>query len=428
MAAPIDQLRISRLAGTDGYSRLFVDPHRLTQTDLSGVRLLGCRVDTVRQLYRGSVSEELLEGFGAAVGQIISFAGHSWHVGRVGRDSGYQYKLQNNDLGLVVLLKNHNVKAHDAGPHLKFEVSPHLVESRTPEALQQFMDELAGHLLTDCQPNQCAVHLALDFQGWHPPADLMARMHCRARAQREFTGVERIEFDERAAVYGRGKSYLFGSAGGLQLALYNKTDQARAIDKLDYWESVWRGQDNPLDADDDNNYDPSAPVWRLELRYHHSVVDQFAQGSYDRETGVLIDTRTFAEISAHLDGLWRYGLTAFKLLSRPGVYDAFWTLLREDVTVMVKAESLSGEVVYKRYYKTSNGFTGKNVELFMGNFVSLLARERIGAKKAFDRLQEWECWPVIRDHFADKGMSERDVYKWLKGKLEERTVRWGRAV
>ena len=428
MAAPIDQVRISSLAGTDDFSRLFVDPHQLSQTDLSGVRLLGCRVDTVRQLYRGSVSAELLEQIGGVVGLTTRFFGQEWHVGRVGRDSGYQFKLQNNDLGMVVLLKNHNVKAHDVGPHLKFEVSPHLIDSLTPKALQAMMDDLAGQILTDCQPNQCAVHIALDFQGWQPPVDLMARLHCRARAQREFTGVERIEFDERAAVYGRGKSFLFGSAGGLQLALYNKTDQARAIDKFDYWQSVWRGLDNPLDAEDDQNYDPKVPVWRLELRYHHSVVDQFAQGSVNIQTGELIDTRTFAEISAHLDGLWRYGLTAFKLLSRPGVYDAFWTLLREDVTVMVQVEPLSDEVKYKRYYKTSSGFTGKNVELFMGNFVSLLARERVGAKKAFNRLQEWECWPVIRDHFADKGMTERDVYKWLRDKLTERTVRWGRAV
>jgi len=40
---------------------------------------------------------------------------------------------------------------------------------------------------------------------------------------------------------------------------------------------------------------------------------------------------------------------------------------------------------YKRYYKTSCGFSGKNVELFLGNFVSLLARERVGAKRRLRR-------------------------------------------
>ena len=74
------------------------------------------------------------------------------------------------------------------------------------------------------------------------------------------------------------------------------------------------------------------------------------------------------------------------------------------------------------------GCSGKNVELFLGNCVSLLARERVGAKKAFDRLQTWECWPVIRDHYAAKEMSEYDIYKHIKDLLEERHVRWGRAI
>ena len=83
---------------------------------------------------------------------------------------------------------------------------------------------------------------------------------------------------------------------------------------------------------------------------------------------------------------------------------------------------------YKRHYKTARGFSGKNVELFLGNFVSLLARERVGAKKAFNRLTEWECWPVIRDHYAAKGMDSLALYRHIRDLLEERHIRWGRAV
>ncbi|EXF46083.1 hypothetical protein BAY1663_01464 [Pseudomonas sp. BAY1663] len=68
------------------------------------------------------------------------------------------------------------------------------------------------------------------------------------------------------------------------------------------------------------------------------------------------------------------------------------------------------------------------MELFLGNFVSLLARERVGAKKAFETLKQWDCWPVIRDHYAAKDMSERDLYKHIKDLLQERHVRWGRAI
>ena len=35
---------------------------------------------------------------------------------------------------------------------------------------------------------------------------------------------------------------------------------------------------------------------------------------------------------------------------------------------------------------------------------------------------------LIRDHYAAKGMDEEGLYKHIKGILEERHVRWGRAV
>ncbi|MOA06403.1 hypothetical protein D3C78_1260350 [compost metagenome] len=108
--------------------------------------------------------------------------------------------------------------------------------------------------------------------------------------------------------------------------------------------------------------------------------------------------------------------------------DAFWTLMRQDVKVSIPAESLAGRTHYKRHFKTSQGFTGKNVELFLGNFISLLARERVGAEKAFASLREWVCWPVIRDHYAAKEKGERDIYKHIQRLLTERTIRWGRAV
>ena len=70
----------------------------------------------------------------------------------------------------------------------------------------------------------------------------------------------------------------------------------------------------------------------------------------------------------------------------------------------------------------------KNVELFLGNFISLLARERVPAKKAFRVLKEWDCWPVIRDHYAGKGMTDLMLFAHIEMLLQERHVRWGRAI
>jgi len=421
-----DLLRVDREFKKTPIGRLFFDSMTARITDLSNVRILACSVDTVRQLYRGLIRPEIMCLF-EKPGTIVDFAGQRWHSGRVSKDSGYQYKLQNADLGIILLAKNFNAKLENIGPHLKIEVSPHAIDTFSPERLQERLDYYASHVLTNVERNQCAVHLALDLQGWQPPADLVARMHCRARAARDISGIKEIQWTLESATYGKGQSYLFGSAGGVQLGIYNKTEQARAIDKLDYWEGVWKRRDS-FDETDPDNYNPEQDVWRVELRYHHSVIQQFASGSVDLHTGAAIETNSYAAFAPHLDGLWRYGLRQFKLLARPGYFEPIWTLIRDDVRVDLPVDSLVDETEYKRQYKTSRGFSGKNVELFLGNFVSLLARERVGAKKAFYRLKEWECWPVIRDHYASKGMDEDNLYKHLKNILEQRHVRWGRAV
>jgi len=421
-----DLLRVDREFKKTPSGRLFFDSMTARITDLSNVRILACSVDTVRQLYRGLIRPEIMCLF-EKPGTIVDFAGQRWHSGRVSKDSGYQYKLQNADLGIILLVKNFNAKLENIGPHLKIEVSPHAIDTFSPERLQERLDYYASHVLTNVERNQCAVHLALDLQGWQPPADLVARMHCRARAARDISGIKEIQWTLESATYGKGQSYLFGSAGGVQLGIYNKTEQARAIDKLDYWENVWRRRDS-FDETDPDNYNPEQDVWRVELRYHHSVIQQFASGSVDLHTGAAIETNSYAAFAPHLDGLWRYGLRQFKLLARPGYFEPIWTLIRDDVRVDLPVDSLVDETEYKRQYKTSRGFSGKNVELFLGNFVSLLARERVGARKAFYRLKDWECWPVIRDHYAAKGMDEDGLYKHIKGILEERHVRWGRAV
>ncbi|NQD92909.1 hypothetical protein HP532_09635, partial [Pseudomonas sp. CrR25] len=121
-----DHIRLNHDGLESPTGRLFVDPGNARMTDLSKVRLLRCGVDTVRQLYRGLILPGILTLFDKP-GTLVDFAGERWHAGRVGKDSGYQYKLQNADLGFVLLVKNFNTKADVIGPHLKIEVSPHAI-------------------------------------------------------------------------------------------------------------------------------------------------------------------------------------------------------------------------------------------------------------------------------------------------------------
>ena len=107
--------------------RIFVDPGTAEIVDLSKAKILACSVDTVRQLYRGLIRPEIMSLF-EKPGTIVDFAGQRWHSGRVSKDSGYQYKLQNADLGIILLVKNFNAKIENIGPHLKIEVSPHAID------------------------------------------------------------------------------------------------------------------------------------------------------------------------------------------------------------------------------------------------------------------------------------------------------------
>lgn len=430
MRKAIHPLRLMLKENGDFYEssegRIFMDPSNGRFADLSGVRLLRCGVDTVRQLYNGLIRPEVMALFDEPE-DIVHFAGYQWAKGRIGRDSGYQYRLQNADMGLILLIKNHNVKIDVIGPHLKIEVSPHALDGADPKILQGVMDDLAAGVLAACETNQCAVHIALDVQGWTPPADFVDRMHCRSRRVRQISGIDRIEYDGNASVYGRGETFMFGMPGGLQMCLYNKTLQARATDKLDYWENVWASLNGDPFGDGEPAYNPLETVWRIEFRYHHSIVQQFSEGS-TMTSGEVIGCRTYEGLCPHLQGLWQYACDNYKLISREGIFDAFWSLISLDTQVQVEADPLIERTEYRRYYKTAQGFSGKNCEMFLGQFASLIARERIPPKKALEVGRTLPFWHVIEDHYTAKGYSTRDLEKHVIGLINDRYIRRGYAI
>jgi len=395
--------------------RLFVHPGTADVIDLSGVRVVNFSTDTVRQLYRGALRPGVLALFEGKANSLVELGDHTWHPGRIGRDSGYQFRLQNADLGVILLIKSFHVDAGQPGPHLKIEVSPHLIQSRTPQALQRLLDSLAGLVLTDVERNQCAVHVALDVQGWHPGDDFQAHLHCRSRRSTSVTGINSVDFNSESVVYGRGQSWSFGSAGGIQLAVYNKTLEAKAKDRLDYWRNVWSAS---------GDYDESKPVYRIEFRFHHSIVDQFAQGSADPTTGEVINTTGYDELYPHLTGLWRYALDNFRYLYSPGYFDPFWTLIGG----LSLCPGGSPKVEYRRYYKTSSGFSGKNVELLLGNFLSCAARMRLSGCQAWKAFTRLPFFQMLQDHYTDKGMKHWEFKQHFLKLMNERYIRYGKAV
>ena len=144
--------------------------------DLENLKILYSSVDTVRQLYKLRLKEQIIEDLGIALegipgGKVVySFAGYDWMLRRGGA-SGYQYMLQNAEIGLVILLKSRYAKLEASGTHLKIEVSPKMIFDNTPQDLQLVLNNFADMFAVDSlySPAGVAIHLACDYQGWEPP-------------------------------------------------------------------------------------------------------------------------------------------------------------------------------------------------------------------------------------------------------------------
>lgn len=277
----------------DERGRLFLSSSG--QVNLDRVRILHAGIDTVKQTYTGlpcqAEFDRLREAYVQGSGATIHLGGHDWLVGAVGIDSGYRYKLQNNDLGAIVLFRSRHHKIDAIAPHLKIELSPHLIHEQGAEGSQRFMDNIAKHLLAKLEHQSCAVHLALDVQGWRPGRDFLQRFTSRSRTIYTADGIDRANLDQGSIAVGYGdlETITFGRPSSLQFTTYNKTKEAATRDKLDFWRGIWNSA--PGDDPTESPYDPDQDVQRLEARFHQSVLSDYARGiPCDVDTGECLDS------------------------------------------------------------------------------------------------------------------------------------------
>ncbi len=396
---------------TDKRGRLFVSP--LGQSDFRGVHILHSGVDTVRQLYAGTPhmsSVELVQGaYEAGFKEVVELQGVEFLVGSGGK-SGYRWRLQNSDLGLIILYGSRHVTLEKEGAHLKMELSPHLIAQDDPKGTQKFMDAFASELLSLPKPSGCAVHLAVDFQGWEPPKDFEERFVTRGRRKVRFDGV--IEFDVRSAsaVYGERETFMWGSAGALQFSLYRKDIEARKRDKWDYWTGVWR-QATDVETFPETVFHPTAPVWRAEARFHHSVVSEFAET-------LKVSLASYEAVAVHLTGLWIYALDAYRLDASRTYIDPFWQLLREDVQFLAPARDL----VYRRTRKTPGVGNEKNLMLALGNMLSVYARHGFRVKRVMGYLRSSGMWSDLMGYAYERQMSPSEFEQWIAKGLSVRRL------
>ena len=316
------------LGETDSQAHLFISP--LGQFDASSLAVLHSGVDTVRQLYGGILRQDtylyVQKVFESGHGEMAEIDGVPFLVSS-GRAGGYRFMLRNLGLGLVVLFKSNFLDEKLNGSHFKIELSPHFILEHSTEEVQAFMDKWAWEFMLQVIPLGVAVHLACDVQGIDVPNDFDQRLTARAKCSRK-TGISALQFEslhDVAAVYGNAQSFLWGSVSALQFAVYRKDVEAEYRDKLHFWRDRWQKATNEFHFPD-LIYQDSKPVWRFEVRFHHTVIDEFARGSGD------LELKTFQQLTPHLTGLWRYALNNFRWDSEDRQYIMpQWQYLMQDV-------------------------------------------------------------------------------------------------
>ena len=399
--------------------RFFVTPS-LETVDLTGVRILDCSVDTVRQLYNGMLNHDLLDDLEGRLESehrpVVEYQGHLWRLKRGGK-AGFKFLLQNTEFGVVLMVKNNHTTADRAGSHCKIEVSPKLIRDQSPDVLQYQMDELAaGWFVAPPSPCGVAIHLATDWQGWIPPSDFVDRLTCRSQRVNDRNGFQSLEVTtgEVASIYGRGQSYTFVTVSSLQAALYNKSREIVAHDKIDYCHGIWsRKVDHDLTTP---LWQPDQDVWRLEFRFSQTVLRQFAD--YNTTQEKKCNLSTYEAASEYLANLWAYGLDRFRLDLTRRYVDPFWTVLNED-TDWIKPAS---DFIPKRKYKTAGVGNERNVALALGNLLSIYARNNVPARKAWSCLKKSGLWRDLMGYIKARDLTKSDLFDLIERGLLERRL------
>jgi len=432
---------LSQGSAEDPHGRLFFNAD--TMTDLSNVLICGASVDTVRQLFYGTPDPRLVEKLENHVqmkDDIITLTDHiiqtlpyslpkspammdaishdpyynRWHFSRMGKNSGYRYKLQNNQLGLVILYGSYYDKLDHEGQHLKIELSPHFIAGHSTPRLWEYLHTgtyaLSGLFLNDPQPKGVAVHLACDYQGFNLPQDFISKFTTNSRTIRTFDGINEIDLSdltEAAVTYGsenQAKNYLFGKPTAIQFTAYDKGYEAVKSDKIDYFNIEWGvytlGEHNQ-----------QAVTRRIELRFHHTVI---------REIGLGQDKpfEAFPDLIPYLTDIWRYGLERNRLNQDKNYIHPFWQLLMRDVYFYHPAQNI--DITRKK--KDSVDPIARNITSIIGNSITICARMGMTTKKFMIYLRTLPYYPEIITYYRSRGLNESDLRQSVEKGLSMRRL------
>lgn len=395
-------------------------------TDLSDVNIVGCSVDTIRQLFFGVPDVGMVDLLNTLIANKQEFYQHNrlgntqWHISKMGKAARYRFKFQSNQQGIVILFGSYYEKLDAPGQHLKIELSPHFISNNSIDSIwsRMYHDHLdigiAGLFLSKPEPRGCAVHMALDYQGYTFGDDFLENLSTSTRTIRTYDSLSEIDLSnlsDAVASYG-GKSveknYLIGRASSFQVCMYDKTKECIKSDKKDYFQHEWS-------VFSMGTYEPEKKVRRIELRFHHSVIREIGQG-------LEKSLEAWPDVVQHLTDIWRYGmtLTRYKLPNSSTQYcHPIWQLFYQDAEFYLPS---NGVRVY-RQKKQSTDPIAKNISLLVGNLITLCARQGMNTNQVMSQLKRLSCYSQIASYYRSRHLTESDLYQSVeKGLALRRSI------
>jgi hypothetical protein len=414
-----DRYSLTSLATTglpDSNGKLFMG--NFGTVDLSAVDIVGSSIDTVRQLFFGKPLAETVQKFETfESGEIVDFShpGYKWHFSKMGKVARYRFKLQNNELGIIILFGSYYEELTKPGQHLKIELSPKLISQCNPQTIWDILHSsvlgLSHSFLLDPEPRGVAIHMAVDWQGYQIPGDFLQNFTTRSTTVRTFDGISELDLSgisEATVSYGKKvalRNYMIGKASGLQTVIYNKSVEIVKSDKKDYFHDQWGIQSKGAHM-------PDYPVYRLENRLHHSVI---------REIGHFlgVELESFEQVVPYLTDIWRYALDRNRFDIRKAHIHPLWQLFYEDVQFFLPSESRK----ISRKKKESVDPLAKNIALVLGNFISIQARySENTAKRVMAQIRMLPFYTKIVDYYLFRGLSESDIFEAVEKGLALRRL------
>lgn len=332
--------------------------------------VLAHSIDTVNQFFVCRLRKSFFTKLETAALPIeYEIKGRRYVLSKMGKSSGYQFSLQSKEIGAQFLFKSFYKDVSVDASHIKLSLSPHFL-IRPYENQVEEIDRVVEHLTHFAHPSHFAIHYAIDFQlkddgvsyVEHVFPDFADRLK-GFRAQRCYIN-QKLEIDTKdleLTINGRRgiETVTIGAQNAFQLTVYRKDLEILKTNKVEHFREIWG-----------STYDPSFPVFRLELRLHQTQLETYK-----------IFEKHYLDYLKNAD----FGLFRTFMLQRSRFMDSTKTVLSPVWYELLQSFS-TRTIVQRQKFKKDRFKTKANSQMALGNVFSLLFKLGLPPVEAVDQI------------------------------------------